>query len=101
MKNAQKVGILVQGGVASPGQRKMESDSESCSTFASERSFEAEDFSPSESPEAGSVVEDHGGPEPSLFEPLAPAPAVPEAGAPQTHNQGRRRGEGVAILPFM
>ncbi len=33
-------------------------------------------------PEAGnSVVEDHGGPEPSLFEPLAPAPALPEAGA--------------------
>ncbi len=41
-----------------------------------------EDFSPPESPEAGSsVVEDHGGPKPSLLEPLAPAPALPEAGA--------------------
>ncbi len=28
-----------------------------------------------------SVVEDHGGPEPSLFEPLALAPALPEAGS--------------------
>ncbi len=41
-----------------------------------------EDFSPPEPPEAGnSVVEDHGGPEPFLFKPLAPAPALPEAGA--------------------
>ncbi len=49
---------------------------------ASERPFEVEDFSPPEFSEAGNtVVEDHGGPEPSLFEPLAPAPALPEAGA--------------------
>ncbi len=40
------------------------------------------DFSPQESPEAGnSVVEDYGGPEPSLFESLGPAPALPEARA--------------------
>ncbi len=68
--------------VTCPGQRNMDTHSESHSTFASERSFEMEDFSPPESPEAGnSVVEDHGGPEPSLFEPSALAPALPEAGS--------------------
>lgn len=42
-----------------------------------EGSAQAEDFSAPES----SVLEDHGGPEPHQFEPLAPDPIMPEAGA--------------------
>ncbi len=44
------------------GQRKMESDTKSPD-------------------EDTSVVEDHGGPEPYQFKPLAPALVMPEAGA--------------------
>ncbi len=61
----------------------MESDTESQGTSATEGSFEVDDFSPPESPEADiNVVEDCGeGPEPYVFEPLAPAPVMPEDGA--------------------
>lgn len=52
----------------------MESDRESQETYAT--------VGPSASPEADiSVVEDHGGPEPYQFKPLASAPIMPKAGA--------------------
>ncbi|CAL9694937.1 unnamed protein product [Knipowitschia caucasica] len=50
----------------------MESDSDS--SFATERSFEVEDFSPPSSPEVEVEevnVEESGGPEPYMFEPMA------------------------------
>lgn len=52
----------------------MESDSSDASSFATERSFEVEDFSPPPSPEVEDVEvsEDTGpGPEPYQFKPLA------------------------------
>uniref|UniRef100_A0A8C6WND0 P2X purinoreceptor 7 intracellular domain-containing protein n=1 Tax=Neogobius melanostomus TaxID=47308 RepID=A0A8C6WND0_9GOBI len=52
----------------------MESDSDS--SFATERSFEVEDFSPPSSPEVEveevNVEEEAGGPEPYMFEPRSP-----------------------------
>lgn len=52
----------------------MESDCSDTSSFATERSFEVEDFSPPPSPEVEDVevsVDTGPGPEPYQFEPLA------------------------------
>lgn len=51
-------------------QRKMGSNTESQGTYAKYDSSEV-DFSSPESPKAGSVVEDDGGPQPCQFELLA------------------------------
>ncbi len=47
--------------MTSPGQRKTASDTESQGTYTTAGSFEVEEFSPPESPEADISVEDHGG----------------------------------------
>ncbi len=71
----------------------MESDTELQGTSATEGSFEVNDFSPSEPPEADiSVVEDHGGPEPYQFELLAPATVMLEAGAEAVQSGCLQRG---------
>ncbi len=80
----------------------MESDSESRSTFASEQSFEVEDLSPPESPKVGdSVVEDDGGPESSLFELLAPALALPWAGALRADAMQMQERKGSSLWVVM
>lgn len=64
-------------------REKTESDTELRGTYATEGSFQVEDLSPPEFPEVNiSVEEDHGGPDPYQFVPLAPAAAVmPDTGA--------------------